>query len=94
MSGVPQGSILDLNLSNIYLNNLFLCIKMSGLHNFTDDNTITAIFNTLIELLKTLEQEFESALSWFKQNKMIVDADKFKAIILNLKKVTLNISSL
>ena len=67
---------------------------MSGLHNFTDDNTITAIFNTLIELLKTLEQEFESALSWFKQNKMIVDADKFKAIILNLKKVTLNISSL
>ena len=67
---------------------------MSGLHNFTDDNTITAIFNTLIELLKTLEQEFESALSWFKQNKMIVNADKFKAIILNLKKVTLNISSL
>ena len=30
-----------------------------------------------------MKQEPESAVSWFKQNQMIVDADKFKAIVLN-----------
>ena len=35
--------------------------------------------------MKTLKQEFESAVSWFNQNEMIVNADKFQAIILNEK---------
>ena len=63
---------------NIFLNDLFLYI------NFVDDNTITAC-NTLTRLLKTLEQEFESAVNWLKQNKMIVNTDKFQVIILNKK---------
>ena len=37
-------------------------------------------------LLKTLEQESESAVSWFKQNEILVIAAKFQAIILNKKK--------
>ena len=41
----------------------FLCFKKSDLHYFTDDNTITATSKALIEILKTLEQESESALS-------------------------------
>ena len=32
-----------------------------------------------------MEQEFEPALGWFKQNEMIVNADRFQAIILNKK---------
>ena len=84
LSGAPQGSIiLGPILLNTFLKDLFLCIKKSGLHNFADSNTITATYNTLTGLLKTLEQESESAVSWFKQNEMIVNADKFQAIILN-----------
>ena len=72
----------------MFLNDLFLCIKKSALHNFADDNTITATCNTLTGLLKTLKtlgQESESAVSWFKQNEIITNADKFSTIILNKK---------
>ena len=46
LSGVPQCSILGLILVNIFLNDLFLCIKKSDLHNFVDANTITITYNT------------------------------------------------
>ena len=85
LSGVPEGSILGPIIFNIFLNDLFLCIKKTDLHNFADDNTFTAICNTLTGLLKTSEQDLESAVSCFKQIETIVNADKFQAIILNKK---------
>ena len=69
----------------MFLNDLLLCNKKSDLNNFANHNTITATYNTLTELLKILEQESKSAVSWFKQNKMTVNRDRFQAIISNKK---------
>ena len=44
------------------------------------NNTITPLFKTLIECLKTLEHKSESTVSWFKQNKMIVNTENFRVI--------------
>ena len=85
LSPVPQGSMLD---------EILLWLKRSILHNFADDNSVTANCKSLLQLINTLKQEFEFAVLWFRQNIMIVNSSKFQAIILNSEsksKANLNI---
>ena len=50
--------------------------------NFADDNTISTAEKTIENLISTLEEESQAAIEWFKMNEMIVNPDKFQAIII------------
>ena len=81
LSRVPQGSILGPLLFNVFINDLHLLVSKTNLLNFADDNTISAAENTIEKLISTLEQDSQATIDWFKIDEMIVNSDKFQAIV-------------
>ena len=64
-------------------------MEIASMHNFADNNTLSAWGETLSKLIGTLESESNIAIDWFTKNEMIINPDKFQAIILDKKKPNL-----
>ena len=58
------------------------------MYNFKDDNPLSAIAKNVKELKTTLRSELGVVINWFKNNKMIVNPEKFQAIILYKQKLS------
>ena len=83
LPGIPQGSVLDPILFNVFINDLFKDVELA---NFADENTIYAARNSTEEPIEVLQKESKPAIDWFKMNDMIVNSDKLQAIIMSCNK--------
>ena len=84
-SGVPQGSILGLILFNVFINDIYFSLQ-EDLHNFADDNTVSAIAASLQALPEVLTEKANTVIDLFQLNDMIVNQGKFKASLLQKNK--------
>ena len=86
ISGVPQGSILRPIFPNLSVNDLFFFLSGVSIHNFANDNALSAFAKTISALIDLLQSGPEIVIDWFTNNKMIVNPDKFQAILLDKTK--------
>jgi hypothetical protein len=73
---VPQRSILDPVLFNVFINDIFHFAQDSTIYNYVDGNTLS-YSDTVV---KTLENDSINLIDWFSKNLMKANPNKFQAI--------------
>ena len=80
-TGVPQGSILDPFLFNIFVCDLFLILDNTYFASYAYDNTPYTVNKNTDSVTKSLEELTIQLLSWFKENKLKLNLDKYHLIV-------------
>ena len=83
--GVPQGSLLGPLLFNIFINDLFLFIRKSGVCNFADDNTLYSVGKNVENVISDLKTDLVGVMEWFKINSLKAHPGKFQFMVLGYK---------
>ena len=85
--GVPQGSILGPLLFILYINDIATCSEILRLILFADDTNIFYSNSDRSEIENVVNAELRKLSTWFKANKLSLNATKTNFIIFGYKKV-------
>ena len=82
---VPQGSVLEPLLFNIYLNDLFLFLEETEFCNYANDTTIYTCGPYVENVVAKLENDALAVSEWFPNNRMKLNEDKCHLMIFGEK---------
>ena len=78
----PQGSSFNLLLWNLFQNDLLCSITTVKLSMYVDDHQLYTSGTNFTAVREALEQEDQLAASWYRDNFLLANPDKFQAMIL------------
>ena len=85
--GVPLRSIVRPILFNLSINNLIYITKKTSTFNFADNNTIHLFLKNDSRTSSYFSVGiFKIIILWFKENKMVVNEDKFQVLLIKRRK--------
>ena len=82
--GVPQGSVLGLFLSLIYINDLDNAAEFSDVHHFADDTNVLYSSKSLKDITRKINFDIKNVM-WLRANKILLNADKTELVLFRSK---------
>lgn len=90
--GVPQGSVLGPLLFILYINDIEKCLKYCKINLFADDTLLHIITTNVEDGISKMNEDLKNISEWINQNKLKINVDKSKWMIISLKQI-INVNS-
>jgi hypothetical protein len=87
-----QGSNLGPSLFLIYINDLSKCLKSTDANLFADDTTLSCQGNESIDIESKLSDDLTNIHKWLSANKLTINVEKTKYIIIGSRQRLENLS--
>lgn len=85
--GLPQGTALSVLLFILYINDIVKVPKFSDIVLFADDTTITIRERNIENVINMMNSDLNDIFKWLHLNKLMLNAEKTKCMILSKKSV-------